>query len=79
MSEKLPVPPISLSLISNIILVYEKCREYEFGSSPGLQVVIEIETFKHLEITDIDKVPGAEEKLEEVTETVTAVEEVTYK
>ena len=29
LSEKLQVPPISLFLISNIKLVYEKCPEYD--------------------------------------------------
>ena len=29
LSEKLPVPPISLFLISNIKLVYKKCPEYK--------------------------------------------------
>ena len=36
LSEKLLVPPISLFLISNINLVYEKCPDYEYwiGASP---------------------------------------------
>ena len=33
LSEKLPVPPISLFLIPNIVLVYEKCRKYDSKES----------------------------------------------